>query len=81
MKIQFAVRDKNRIQKAIRKKYKKVAKNPDGFFRYPTGKPGLEALQYDKKLIGTLPGPRMEGGKEFWLQADGPLQVSKAAAS
>ena len=55
MENQFSVRDKKKIQKAIRKKYKKVAKNPDGFFKYPTGRPGLEALQYNKEFIRKLP--------------------------
>jgi hypothetical protein len=37
METQFNTKDKNKIQKAIRKKYKKVAKSPDGLFKYPTG--------------------------------------------
>jgi SAM-dependent methyltransferase len=55
MEIQFTSKDKSKIQKAIRKKYKKVAKNPDGLFKYPTGRAGLEALQYDHEFILELP--------------------------
>jgi SAM-dependent methyltransferase len=47
--------DTKKIHKAIRKKYKKVAKNPTGLFKYPTGRAGLEALQYTSELIDALP--------------------------
>jgi len=33
----------------------KVAKKPDGLFKYPTGKAGLEALQYEQEIINALP--------------------------
>lgn len=55
MAIQFSSREKNKIEKGIRKKYEKVAKNPEGLFKYPTGRAGLEALQYDAELISRLP--------------------------
>jgi len=48
-------KDRKKIHKAIRKKYQKVAKNPSGLFKYPTGRPGLEALQYASELIRVLP--------------------------
>ena len=47
--------DIKKIRKAINKKYKKAAKNPAGLFRYPTGRAGLEALQYPSELIKALP--------------------------
>ncbi len=47
--------DRKKICKAIRKKYKKVAENPRGLFKYPTGRVGLEALQYTSELINALP--------------------------
>ena len=47
--------DRKKIYKAIHRKYKKVAKNPTGLFKYPTGRAGLEALQYPSKLINALP--------------------------
>jgi len=47
--------DRKKIHKAIRKKYKKVAKNPTGLFKYPTGLAGLETLQYTAELINALP--------------------------
>jgi SAM-dependent methyltransferase len=55
MGTQFTSKDKNKILKSIRKKYKKVSKTPDGLFKYPTGRAGLEALQYDNELIRNLP--------------------------
>lgn len=55
MKPAFTAKETNKIYKGIRKKYKKVAKKPEGLFKYPTGKKGLEALQYDPKIMTTLP--------------------------
>jgi hypothetical protein len=51
METQFNKKEKNKIQKAIREKYTKVAKSPDGLFKYPTGRAGLETLQYDSSII------------------------------
>lgn len=45
-----------RIEAGIREKYSKVAQSPDGQFKYPTGKKGLEALNYENALIEKLPG-------------------------
>ena len=47
--------DRKKIHKAIRKKYKKVAQNPTSLFKYPTGRAGLDALQYPSELINGLP--------------------------
>ncbi len=55
MEPEFSSKEKDKIYKGIRKKYKKVAKKPDGLFKYPTGKAGLEALQYDPEIIKALP--------------------------
>jgi SAM-dependent methyltransferase len=55
METEFSSKEKDKIYKGIRKKYKKVAKKPDGLFKYPTGKAGLEALQYDPEIIKALP--------------------------
>lgn len=55
MEIFLTGRDRNKINKAIRKKYKKVAKNPAGLFKYPTGRAGLKALQYRAEIINALP--------------------------
>jgi SAM-dependent methyltransferase len=43
------------IQKGIRDKFSKVAVSPEGLFKYPTGKEGLEKLEYDKDLLEKLP--------------------------
>lgn len=51
----FSSHEKDLIYNGIRKKYKQVAKKPDGLFKYPTGKAGLEALLYDPEILKTLP--------------------------
>jgi SAM-dependent methyltransferase len=55
MDIQFNTRETKKINKGIQKKYKKVARSPNGLFKYPTGRVGLEALNYDPELVGALP--------------------------
>ena len=55
METQFTQKDKNKIETGIRGKYVKVAESPEGFFQYPTGRSGLEALKYDPALIQSLP--------------------------
>jgi SAM-dependent methyltransferase len=55
METEFSSKEKDKIYKGIRKKYKKVAKKPDGQFKYSTGKAGLEALQYDQEVTKALP--------------------------
>jgi arsenite methyltransferase len=51
----FTPQDKQRINEGIKGKYVKVAISPEGLFRYPTGRTGLETLNYDTKIIQTLP--------------------------
>lgn len=46
---------KNTIANGIRDKYSQVAENPEGWFHYPTGRAGLEALGYDPALLQRLP--------------------------
>ena len=79
METQFTDKEKNKINKAIHKKYKKVAKSPAGLFKYPTGKPGLLALQYNSDIIKRLPEPVMESycgvGNPFSL---GPVYEEEA---
>ncbi len=55
MDSQITTEDLEKIEAGIREKYLKVAKNPEGQFKYPTGKKGLKALHYDKTLIDKLP--------------------------
>lgn len=43
------------IEAGIREKYIKVAKSPEGQFKYPIGKRGLQTLHYEKSLIDKLP--------------------------
>ncbi|BBO77382.1 hypothetical protein DSCW_47990 [Desulfosarcina widdelii] len=55
METQISKKDKDRIEAGIQGKYTKVAKDPEGLFKYPTGKNGLEALKYNPVLIQALP--------------------------
>ena len=56
MQTSYSHQEKEKIRREIRKKYAKVAENPESLFRYPTGKPGLEALHYDADILAKLPG-------------------------
>lgn len=55
MGVQITSEELRQIEAGIREKYSKVATNPEGQFKYPTGKEGLEKLNYDKTLIEKLP--------------------------
>ncbi len=55
MDSQITIDDLKKIEAGINEKYANVAKSPEGQFKYPTGKKGLEALQYDNTLIDKLP--------------------------
>jgi 2-polyprenyl-3-methyl-5-hydroxy-6-metoxy-1,4-benzoquinol methylase len=56
MKTHIKSFDLDAIYDSIRKKYKQAAKNLDGLFAYPTGRAGLDGLNYDRNLTGRLPG-------------------------
>jgi arsenite methyltransferase len=55
MQSQIAADDLKKIEEGIRVKYKQVAKSPECQFKYPTGKKGLETLNYDRTIIDNLP--------------------------
>jgi arsenite methyltransferase len=55
--MEFTSQEKQRIEAAIRGKYLKVAAGPEGLFRYPTGRAGLQALNYDPEILRSLPEP------------------------
>ncbi len=57
MENELTRQDKQRIEASIRGKYLKVAASPEGLFRYPTGRAGLEALNYAPDLVRGLPEP------------------------
>ena len=52
---QIAREDLEKIEAGISEKYVKVAVSPEGQFKYPTGRKGLEVLNYENDLIGELP--------------------------
>ena len=55
MEFPITIDDLSKIKAGIREKYSKVAQSPDGQFKYPTGKKGLDALNYENALIEKLP--------------------------
>jgi arsenite methyltransferase len=55
MYLQFTAGEQDRIYRDICDKYRRVAESPEGRFRYPTGRAGLEGLGYDEALIARLP--------------------------
>ncbi len=46
---------RKQINEGIHGKYRKVAAKPEGSFRYPTGRAGLEAQKYDPQILNALP--------------------------
>lgn len=55
METKFNSDERKRIQQGIKEKYKLVAINPEGKFRYPTGRAGLEGQKYDPEIFRALP--------------------------
>jgi arsenite methyltransferase len=51
----FTPEETERIKEGIKQKYAKVAVSPEGNFKYPTGRAGLEGQNYDSKIIQSLP--------------------------
>jgi SAM-dependent methyltransferase len=79
MENELTRQDKQRIEESIRGKYPKVAASPEGLFRYPTGRAGLEALDYAPDMVRDLPEPIAASycgvGNPFSL---GPIQKGEA---
>ena len=55
MENELTCQDKQRIEESIRQKYLKAAASPEGLFQYPTGRAGLEALDYASDMVRDLP--------------------------
>ncbi len=75
----FSPEELGLIEKGIRDKYQQVAQNPEGKFRFPTGRDGLNALGYDAGLVDRLP-PAVQAcycgvGNPFAL---GPVEPGQA---
>lgn len=51
----FTQEDRRRIKEGIADKYKKVAVSPEGNFKYPTGRAGLEGQRYKPEIVKALP--------------------------
>jgi arsenite methyltransferase len=55
MEVTMTHEDREKIKDGILQKYIKVAACPEGYFRYPTGRPGLEGQRYDPEILKVLP--------------------------
>ncbi len=55
MKTTLTIEDRKRIKESIHQKYAEVSSSPGGHFRYPTGRAGLEALNYSAEITRALP--------------------------
>jgi arsenite methyltransferase len=79
MEDELTRQDRQRIEESIRGKYLKVAVGPGGLFQHPTGRAGLEALDYDPDMVRDLPEPGVifycGVGNPFAL---GPIQKGEA---
>lgn len=79
MEAELTPQDQKRIEESIRGKYLKVAVSPEGLFRYPTGRAGLEALHYDPRILQDLPESVAAAycgvGNPFYL---GPIHPGEA---
>ena len=51
----LSTQDLKQIHIGIRDKYAKVAVSPEGQFKYPTGRAGLEKLTYDAAIVSEMP--------------------------
>jgi arsenite methyltransferase len=54
MESSLSAEDRKCIEESIRQKYASVSESPDGLFKYPTGRAGIEALNYDHRIIQNL---------------------------
>jgi len=79
MAAELTTQDKQQIEANIRAKYGRVAVIPEGQFRYPIGRAGLEALGYDPEILKALPEPVAASycgvGNPFTL---GPIREGEA---
>jgi arsenite methyltransferase len=79
MENELTAQDRQRIEESIRRKYLRVAASPAGLFRYPTGRAGLEALNYAPDMVRSLPDPVAAAycgvGNPFTL---GPIRQGEA---
>jgi len=55
MESAFTPKDRRRIREGIGEKYRKVAISPEGSFKYPTGRAGVEGQGYDSEIIDAIP--------------------------
>jgi SAM-dependent methyltransferase len=73
MGIEFTTEERNRIQETVRRKYAEVSVSPEGLFRYPIGREGLEALGYAAEMIRALP----EGAVSSYCGVGNPFTLGQ----
>ncbi len=79
MQTTFTREDRKKINDGIRQKYVRVSLSPQGLFKFPTGRAGLEALNYDPNVVHSLPEDAVASycgvGNPFTL---GPIHQGEA---
>ena len=55
MTVSFTPEDRKQIKETIQGEYAKAAASPEGLFTYPTGRAGLEGLNYEPQIMQALP--------------------------
>jgi SAM-dependent methyltransferase len=79
MQTTFTREQRKKINDGIRQKYVKVSVSPEGLFKFPTGRAGLEALNYDPDVVSSLPEDAVASycgvGNPFTL---GPIHAGEA---
>lgn len=73
MGIDFTTEEQNRIKESIQRKYAEVSVSPEGLFRYPIGREGLEALGYAGEMIRALP----EGAVSSYCGVGNPFSLGQ----
>lgn len=51
----FTTEELNRIRDTIKEKYRAVSLSATGYFKYPVGREGAEALGYDNEILHMIP--------------------------
>jgi arsenite methyltransferase len=55
MELSLTFEDRARIIEGLQQKYSQVAASPEGKFKYPVGRAGLEGQHYDPEILKALP--------------------------
>ena len=76
MSLLLSVQDREQIDAGIRDKYTKVSTMPEGHFKYPTGRDGLNGLNYDHGFVAELP----DAVADFFCGVGNPFSLGKISS-